>query len=116
MAQSSVLDCDDTSIGRRLLPHVLSDVARNEPEKTWAFAFEDNDVSKGFRTITVGDIDRAVNYTASWLDQKYGTSKDFETLAYIGISDIRYQIVHLASIKCGYKVSDNTLCRHRVSE
>ena len=98
--EGSIID-----VGRRLLPRALTDAAKREPNKPWAFAFEDKDTSKGFRSITVGDVERAVDSTAWWILGRLGSSTNFETLAYIGVSDMRYQIVHLASIKCGYKVS-----------
>ena len=41
-----------------------------------------------------------------------GRSTVFETIAYIGPSDLRYAIVFLAAVKCGYKVS-NAICYYK---
>ncbi|KAK4997012.1 hypothetical protein LTR66_003502 [Elasticomyces elasticus] len=100
----SVTNGDHPLYGQRLLPHLLRDVSKQEPQKTWALTFDSSDISKGFRTVTVRDINNAVNATAWWMQDQFGRSDDFETIAYIGISDIRYEIVHLASINCGYKL------------
>lgn len=45
-----------------------------------------------------------VDALARWLHEAVGPSDAFETLSYIGISDIRDAFVFLAAIKCGYKV------------
>ncbi|MCJ1251187.1 hypothetical protein MMC30_008418 [Trapelia coarctata] len=50
------------------------------------------------------DISRAVDYVAWWLDKHIGRSSDFETLSYMGVPDLRYAVVFLAAVKCGYKL------------
>ncbi|KAK5019019.1 putative NRPS-like protein biosynthetic cluster [Cryomyces antarcticus] len=105
MANSEVFANGDQSVyGQRLLPHLLREVSKREPQKPWALVFETSDIFKGFRTVNVRDISNAVNATAWWMHNQLGHSDQFETVAYIGISDIRYEIVHLASINCGYKL------------
>lgn len=47
----------------------------------------------------------AVNGFAHWIKHKVGCSDLFETLAYIGIPDLRTAIVFLAAVKTGRKVS-----------
>ncbi|KAL8728735.1 MAG: hypothetical protein Q9166_005222 [cf. Caloplaca sp. 2 TL-2023] len=45
----------------------------------------------------------AVNGFAHWLDKNVGYSNGVETLAYMGIADLRTPILFLSAIKCGYK-------------
>ncbi|TKA57030.1 hypothetical protein B0A49_10497 [Cryomyces minteri] len=105
MADSEVFTNGDRPLyGQRLLPHILREVSKSDPQKPWALVFETSDIFKGFRTVNVRDISNAVNATAWWMHNQLGRSDHFETVAYIGISDIRYEIVHLASINCGYKL------------
>ncbi|KAK4233779.1 hypothetical protein C8A03DRAFT_47750 [Achaetomium macrosporum] len=56
-----------------------------------------------FRAATYGQIRNAVNRVAWMLSNTIGTSTQFDTLAYLGPSDLRYHIVILAAIKTGYK-------------
>lgn len=90
--------------GRRLLPQVLDELAESDPGRIFASVPLSSDVSQGFREVTVRDVARATDYTAWWLEERIGRSTSFETVAYIGISDLRYATVFLAAVKCGYKV------------
>ncbi|MCJ1395312.1 hypothetical protein MMC18_008196 [Xylographa bjoerkii] len=44
------------------------------------------------------ELANAVNKIAYWLEQNFGASTVFETLAYMGPSDLRYAIVFLAAV------------------
>ncbi|EXJ84556.1 hypothetical protein A1O3_05225 [Capronia epimyces CBS 606.96] len=112
--------------GQRLLPHILRDEAKIDPRKPVALLFEtlDLDLSKSPspspspsssstpsstsssspREVTTAELYNAVHATAWWIRSKLGHSDDFETLAYIGVSDLRYHVMHIASILCGYKL------------
>jgi acyl-CoA synthetase (AMP-forming)/AMP-acid ligase II len=89
--------------GRQLLPVMV-----DERDPKWLFArvpksqthFQD-----GLIDITCGDFARAVNRAAGWLEDKFGRSTSFDTLAYIGPSDIRYFMFLLGASKVGYKVN-----------
>ena len=59
--------------------------------------------------MTMLQISQAVNKFAYWLEHTIGRSTAFETVSYMGIPDLRYAIVFLAAVKCGYKVSDHAL-------
>jgi len=56
------------------------------------------------RAATYSQMLNAVNKVAWILDQSVGKSAAFDTLAYLGPSDLRYHIVLLAAIKTRYKV------------
>ncbi|KAL8788720.1 MAG: hypothetical protein Q9213_001534 [Squamulea squamosa] len=90
--------------GSRLLPQVLDELAANESERIYAAFPKTADLKDGFRTVTMAQMAQAVNHMAWWLKDNIGTSSSFETISYLGVPDIRYAIVFLAAVKCGYKV------------
>jgi len=92
--------------GRRLLPCVLDDEARANPQRVFAALARSNDLSQGFQDVVFRQVAQAVNFTAYRLQTVFGSNLDrrFETLTYIGLPDLRYSIVFYAAVKCGYKV------------
>jgi hypothetical protein len=63
------------------------------------------DLSKEFKEITFAGLANAVNSTAWWIEGQIGRSNDFETIAFLGgVAEIRYAVIFLVAIKCGYKV------------
>lgn len=89
--------------GRRLLPVVV-----DERDPKWLFARvpkSPTSVKDGFIDITSGTFARAVNRAAGWVEETFGQSSSFDTLAYIGPSDLRYWIVVLGASKVGFRVS-----------
>ncbi len=92
--------------GSRLLPQVVDELAKYEPERIYATMPLSSDLAQGFRDVTMLQISQAVNKCAHWLENVIGRSTMFETLSYMGLPDLRYAIIFLAAIKCGYKVSE----------
>lgn len=90
--------------GRRLLPLVLRELAETNPDRLYAVIPKTSSVEDGFIDITVGDLSRCVDFMAHWMSDHLGLSGRFETLCYIGISDLRGVIVFFAAVLCGYKV------------
>lgn len=90
-------------IGQRLSPQVVDAHAASDPERIWA-SIARTDISQSFHDVTFKELAHAVNYVAWWIDGLIGPSTNFETIAYMGVSDIRYAIMVLAAIKCGCKV------------
>ena len=99
--------------GARLLPQVVDQLAVSDPIRVYASIPISSDLSAGFRDITMLDMAAAVDFFAWWLDSRCGRSSQFETLSYMGVSDIRYAIVFLAAVKCGYKVNARLSSRSR---
>ena len=91
--------------GSRLLPQVVDELASSDPQRIYATLPLSSDLSKGFRDVTMRQVSQAVNRLAYWLEDTIGRSTVFETLSYMGLPDLRYAIVFLAAVKCGYKVS-----------
>lgn len=92
--------------GRRLLPCVLDDEAQANPEKVFAAIARSNDLSQGFQDITFRQAANAVNYLAHKLRATFGSNPDYEyeTVTYIGPSDLRYSLIFYAAVKSGFKV------------
>lgn len=91
--------------GSRLLPQVLDDLARSKPQRIFASIPKTFELKDGFRDVTVLQVSRSVNRLAWWIEANIGKSLTFETIAYLGLPDLRYAILFLAAVKCGYKVS-----------
>lgn len=90
--------------GSRLLPQVVDELALSDPERVYATFPRSSDLSNGFRDVSMLDMSQAIDRAAHWLEDTAGKSTQFETIAYMGPFDLRYAIIFLAAVKCGYKV------------
>jgi hypothetical protein len=90
--------------GQRLLPVALDELASANPKRVYASIPKTADVKDGFLDVTAADMARCVDFMANWIEERFGTSESFETLTYIGLSDLRGPTTLLASVKTGYKV------------
>ena len=97
--------------GSRLLPQVVDELAHSDPQRVYATLPLSSDLTKGFQDVTMRQVSQAVNRCAYWLENTIGRSTVFETLSYMGLTDLRYAIVFLAAVKCGFKVSSYGLIR-----
>ncbi|EED15544.1 NRPS-like enzyme, putative [Talaromyces stipitatus ATCC 10500] len=89
---------------KQLMPTLLEQGAKSTPDRVWAkFPISNTTYEHGFRTATYSQMLSAVNKVAWILDKSLGKNATFETLPYLGPSDLRYHIVLLAAIKTGYK-------------
>lgn len=95
--------------GSRLLPMVLDETARSQPDLPYAYVPNSSNVGDGFKAVSFSDIASATNHVAFWIQQNLGLSTSFETITYMGLGDLRYVVVFLAAVKCGYKVSASRL-------
>ena len=87
--------------GRRLLPHLIDERARNSHERPYASVSVSKDPKDGFRDISYEQFANAINRCAQWLLDQIGHSQTFEILAYMGPQDLRYQVLVIAAIKTG---------------
>lgn len=91
--------------GRRLLPAFIDQRAQEEPDSAWAsIPIDDYDLTKGFEDITMSRFANAINRLAWFIDAAVGKSTTFETIAYLGVADIRYHMIQMAVCKTGHKV------------
>ncbi|KAI1078275.1 acetyl-CoA synthetase-like protein [Whalleya microplaca] len=95
---------DRPTYGRRLMPSVLDELAKENPSRLFAAIPKSSDVEQGFVDITVADAARCVNFMAQWIEDRFGKSQRFETISYIGIADLRGPLIFQAAVKCGYKL------------
>ncbi|KAF7863237.1 hypothetical protein EAF04_007319 [Stromatinia cepivora] len=85
----------------RLLPHVLEEEARKNPQRVVAMVAKTSDISMGFNELTAGQFLHAVDFTAHWIDSHKVDSSPAETFAFIGSQDFRYPIIEFAAMKTG---------------
>lgn len=90
--------------GCRLLPTVVDETARSQPDLPYAYVPISSNVGDGFKPVSFSDIAAATNHMAFWIQQNLGLSTSFDTITYMGLGDLRYVAVVLAAVKCGYKV------------
>ena len=94
-----------TNYGHRLIPQLIDERAKVNPQgSVWSVPKSSN-LADGFRDISYGQVARAINKAAWWIDEHIGKSTTFEKLAYIGTSDLRYSILTIAAQKTGHTVS-----------
>ena len=95
---------------KRLLPHMVDEIAYSKPETIWAeYPRSLTTYAEGFKAVTYQKFANAINGTAWWLQKTFGVPENFQTLAYIGPNDIRYQVLLIGAIKAGFKVLKMTL-------
>ncbi|KAJ8125535.1 hypothetical protein O1611_g8104 [Lasiodiplodia mahajangana] len=91
--------------GRRLIPHIIDDIARKDPQREILVVPRSSDPKDGWVSISFDDYANAINQCAQEIVDKYGQSLDghFPTIAYIGPQDARYLILMIAAIKASYQ-------------
>lgn len=70
---------------------------------------DDYDLSKGFENISFARFANAINKLAWFIEEAIGKSTSFETIAYLGVTDVRYHMVQMAVCKTGHKVLFSTM-------
>ncbi|KAJ5172515.1 hypothetical protein N7492_005108 [Penicillium capsulatum] len=90
--------------GERLLPHVVDYYAHHDPDRVYAAIATSESVAGGFQDVNMKTMATAVDHMAWWLSHTFKNVKPRRrTLAYIGAADLRYAILLLAAIKCGWR-------------
>ncbi|TVY78113.1 Non-canonical non-ribosomal peptide synthetase FUB8 [Lachnellula suecica] len=89
----------------QLLVNILDGMARTRPQALYAeFPVSATTYEDGFFKVNYAAFANAVNGMAWWLETTLGRGENFETLAYIGPNDIRYNALLLGAVKTGYKM------------
>lgn len=93
------------SIGQRLIPQVIDDLAGSYPDDVWAaYPSSMEALAQGDLThITWKTLSNSINRLAWWLTDRLGEGGKLDTLCYVGPSDIRYFMFATAACKAGYK-------------
>lgn len=90
---------------RQLLCHLVDERAQTQPNAVYSeIPYSASNYDGGFRKVTYANFANAINGLAHWIKSTLGQGENFDTLAYIGPNDLRYNIVLLAAVKAGYKV------------
>ena len=93
---------------RDILVNIVDNRAKTSPEALYAEVPKSpSSFAEGYTKITYRIFANAINGAAWWLEKNLGRSNHFETLAYIGPNDLRYNVFVLGAVKAGYKVSND---------
>lgn len=90
--------------GRRLLPSYLDEIAKTNPGRVYAAIPKTAATEDGYIDVTIADLARCANFMAQWIEERFGKSQNFETITYVGLSDLRGVALFFAAVKTGYKV------------
>ena len=88
--------------GRRTLVARVDQIATETPQRTWlSIPNDDDDLSKGYRDLTFGQLANAINHAAAWLLDALGSADNsFPTIAYeAGVQDPRIVVFACAAAK-----------------
>ncbi|KAK8119834.1 thioester reductase domain-containing protein [Apiospora kogelbergensis] len=95
-------------VGRRLLPVIIDEVARQDPDRAWAsLPIDDYDLEQGFEDISYAAFANGINKLAHCITKALGaapTDGGIEPIVYLGVPDIRYYMLIPAAAKAGRKV------------
>ncbi|OIW22562.1 acetyl-CoA synthetase-like protein [Coniochaeta ligniaria NRRL 30616] len=94
----------DEDAGRRLLPHVIDELAQQEPERILYEFPTENDVTLPYTKVTARQYATAINRAAWALEGALGRGTGSPTVGYTGPQDLRYFIFVIAAVKAGYKM------------
>jgi acyl-coenzyme A synthetase/AMP-(fatty) acid ligase len=82
---------------RKPFPTWIDERAAETPERVFALIPRAYVVQDGYQEFTYRQLARAVDKLSRFLDQELGSpAVDFETIAYTGVSDLRYTILYIA--------------------
>ncbi|KAF2171432.1 hypothetical protein M409DRAFT_63707 [Zasmidium cellare ATCC 36951] len=96
------MTCDELpDYGRRLIPQILDNVAKTDPDRIVYSIADFTDGSRDFRHISARQFSKAVDKTAWWLRAQLGTSDHTRPLGYIGPHDLRHVLLTYAANKAG---------------
>ncbi|KAH8651039.1 nonribosomal peptide synthetase [Xylariales sp. PMI_506] len=92
--------------GNRLIPHIIDETARQDPQREAFQIPRSSDPKDGWKTVTFKEFANAVNHVAHRIVEISGEppKNAFPTIAYIGPNDARYVVMMVGAIKAGYKV------------
>lgn len=90
--------------GGRTLATVVDRLAKECPTRTVCKAPNGPQATDGFSPFTMEELSKAIDFTASLIEQSLGKASKDEVLVYLGDNDIRYLVFVVACQKTSYKV------------
>ncbi|KAK7991360.1 Non-canonical non-ribosomal peptide synthetase FUB8 [Apiospora saccharicola] len=93
--------------GRRLIPNVIDQLSRDEPDREAFQIPRSQNPQDGWTSVTFRQYADAISLQAHEIVKCCGRAPDgaFPTLAYIGPQDARYVVFLVSAVKAGYQVS-----------
>lgn len=91
--------------GRRLLPHLIDELAQSGHRRPYASIPTGLNPSDGYLDVPIQAFANGINRCATWIKDRFGKSKSSEVLVYLGPADLRYNLLAVAVAKTGYSVS-----------
>ena len=70
--------------GRRLLPQIVDEAARQTPDKVVYSIAQSADISQPMRAVTASQFAASVDKTAWWLREHLGETDSIQAVGYIG--------------------------------
>lgn len=95
--------------GQRLLPQLIDQIAKDDPDRPLVSISREADVADGYIDVSFKTLAIAIDRFAWWIDQNVGRSQELDPIFFIGPTDIRYLIILFAAAKTGHVVSRQTL-------
>ncbi|KAI1380798.1 nonribosomal peptide synthetase [Hypoxylon crocopeplum] len=95
---------NEDDFGHRLIPHVIDEYARKEPQRECFSIPRSSNPKDGWRAVTFKEYANAINHISHMIVEKCGRppANTIPALAYIGPNDARYVVLLIAAIKAGY--------------
>ncbi|EWG54274.1 hypothetical protein FVEG_12530 [Fusarium verticillioides 7600] len=90
--------------GHRLLPVLIDEISRDEPDRVLFYTPRNGQPSQGYDEVTTKIFANAIDRLCGWLDSQLGSPTVSKTIAYIGQNDLRYFIIMIASTKLGHRL------------
>ena len=90
--------------GCRPLPSLLDGIAYSDPSRIFASIPKTTRPQDGFSNIDYGSLAGAVSNCVCFLKHEVKLKHPFETIAYLGPTDLRYQIICFAALKAEAEV------------
>ncbi|KAK7416594.1 hypothetical protein QQX98_005065 [Neonectria punicea] len=91
-------------IGRRLLPHLVDEIAADEPDRVLYEFPASTDLNQPWVKVTARLFANAINRAAQWLEDELGRGVTSSRIGYSGPQDLRYFIFVVAAVKAGHVV------------
>ncbi|RYN27493.1 hypothetical protein AA0114_g12556 [Alternaria tenuissima] len=92
----------EPAYGHRLIPQIMDQLARNQPDKIVFSIAKPTDAGLELRNISAHAFAKAVDKTAWWLHDQVGESSSVRPVGYIGPHDLRHILITYACVKVGY--------------
>lgn len=94
---------DEASFGCRLIPTLIDENAYINPNGIYCFIPKGTAVEHGFESVTYNRFANAIDRCSHWMESELGRGQNFNTVAYLGPSDLLTSIIIVAAIKTGHK-------------